>query len=56
MQQEGDRGLLGALGGGVAGYYGGNKAGGHGIIGALTGAFFGSKIEDKYKHGKPGRH
>jgi len=48
---DGDRGLLGALGGGAAGYYGGKKMGNHGIIGALVGAFAGSKAED-YTKGK----
>jgi outer membrane lipoprotein SlyB len=43
---------MGALAGGAAGYYGGNRVGsGHGIIGALAGAFAGSKLEDKYKEG-----
>jgi hypothetical protein len=51
-QAEGDRGLMGALGGGAAGYFGGNKMGGHGIIGALAGAVLGSKLEDKAKHKK----
>jgi hypothetical protein len=52
MQQEGDRGLMGALGGGAAGYFGGNKMGGHGILGALAGAVLGSKLEDKHKKPK----
>jgi outer membrane lipoprotein SlyB len=43
---------MGAIGGGAAGYYGGNKLGGHGIIGALTGAFFGHKAEDKFKESR----
>ena len=51
-QQEGDRGLLGALGGGAAGYFGGKKMGGHTIIGTLAGAFAGSKLEDKMKKNK----
>jgi hypothetical protein len=51
-QQEGDRGLMGALGGGAAGYFGGNKMGGHGIIGAIAGAVLGSKLEDKAKDKK----
>ncbi len=42
---------MGALGGGAAGYMAGNKLGGHNIIGALVGAFTGSKLEDKYKEG-----
>jgi hypothetical protein len=53
-QQEGDRGLMGALGGGAAGYFGGNKMGGHGIIGALAGAVLGSRLEDKHKKKKHG--
>jgi outer membrane lipoprotein SlyB len=40
---------MGALGGGAAGYFGGNKMGGHGIMGALAGAVLGSKLEDKHK-------
>ena len=52
MQGEGDRGLMGALGGGAAGYFGGNKAGGHGIIGAIAGAFMGHKLEDHVKKPK----
>jgi hypothetical protein len=51
-QQEGDRGLMGALGGGAAGYFGGNKMGGHGIMGAIAGAVLGSKLEDKHKRKK----
>jgi outer membrane lipoprotein SlyB len=45
---------MGALGGGAAGYFGGKKLGGHSIIGALTGAVLGSKLEDKHK--KPKHH
>jgi hypothetical protein len=55
-QQEGDRGLMGALGGGAAGYFGGNKMGGHGILGAIAGAVLGSKLEDKHKDKKHGKH
>ena len=55
-QAEGDRGLMGALGGGAAGYFGGNKMGGHGIIGAIAGAVLGSKLEDKHKDKKHGHH
>jgi hypothetical protein len=51
-QAEGDRGLMGAMGGGAAGYFGGNKMGGHGIIGAIAGAVLGSKLEDKHKNKK----
>jgi len=50
---------MGALGGGAAGYFGGNKLGGHGIMGALAGAVLGSKLEDKHKkpkHGHGGYH
>lgn len=43
---------MGALGGGAAGYFGGNKAGGHGLLGAVAGAFFGHKLEDKFKDNK----
>jgi len=43
---------MGALGGGAAGYFGGNKAGGHGLLGAVAGAFFGHKLEDKFKDSK----
>lgn len=53
-QAEGDRGLMGALGGGAAGYFGGNKMGGHGIIGAIAGSILGSKLEDKAKKPKHG--
>jgi hypothetical protein len=56
--QEGDRGLMGAVAGGLGGHYLGGKAG-HGIIGTLAGAFMGSKLEDKYKeshhHGQQGQ-
>ncbi|CAD0113574.1 unnamed protein product, partial [Aureobasidium uvarum] len=43
--QEGDRGLMGAVAGGLGGGLLGNKAG-HGIIGTIAGAFLGSKAED----------
>ncbi|KAH0082664.1 hypothetical protein KCU60_g15915, partial [Aureobasidium melanogenum] len=46
--QEGDRGLMGAVAGGLGGGVLGHKAG-HGIIGTLAGAFLGSKAEDKFK-------
>lgn len=46
---------MGALAGGAAGYYGGNKMG-HGIIGSLAGAFLGSKLEDKHKAHKNDGH
>jgi len=41
---------MGALGGGAAGYFAGNKMGGHNIIGAMVGAFAGSKLEDHHKN------
>ncbi|KAI6090300.1 carbohydrate-binding module family 50 protein [Hypoxylon rubiginosum] len=44
-EEEGDRGLMGALAGGAAGAYGGHKMG-HGVIGAIGGAFAGHKLED----------
>ncbi|CAK4032100.1 Hypothetical predicted protein [Lecanosticta acicola] len=53
--QEGERGFMGAMAGGIGGGLLGHKAG-HGIIGALAGAFLGSKGEDKWKehsHNKP---
>jgi len=43
---------MGALAGGAAGAFGGNKMG-HGILGGLAGAFLGSKLEDKAKKPKP---
>lgn len=56
--QEGDRGLMGAIGGGLAGHYGGKKMG-HGLIGTVLGAIAGSKAEDalkdrKHKHDQYG--
>jgi outer membrane lipoprotein SlyB len=49
-QGEGERGLMGALAGGAAGYYGGNKVGGgHGFLGAIAGAFAGHKLEEAAK-------
>jgi len=51
---EGERGILGAMAGGAAGYYGGKKLGGHNILGALAGAWAGHKLEDKAKYGKGG--
>lgn len=54
--QEGDRGLLGAVGGGIAGHMGGKKYG-HGLIGTIAGAVAGSKLEDKFKgKNKHGHH
>ncbi len=51
--QEGDRGVLGALGGGAAGGVAGHRMG-HGILGAIGGAIVGSLTEDfaKQKHKK----
>ncbi|KAK0907090.1 hypothetical protein LTR91_006849 [Friedmanniomyces endolithicus] len=46
--QEGERGFLGGAAGLAGGAFLGNKAG-HGILGALAGAFAGSKAEDAYK-------
>jgi hypothetical protein len=47
-QTDEDKGLAGALAGGVAGAYGGHQVN-HGFIGAVGGAWAGSKLEDKYK-------
>ncbi|EXJ89708.1 hypothetical protein A1O3_02775 [Capronia epimyces CBS 606.96] len=53
---ESDRGLLGAVGGGAAGAWGGHKAG-HGVLGALGGAILGSLAEDyAKKHSKKNQH
>ena len=49
--QEGERGFLGAMAGGMGGGVFGHKHN-HGIIGTLAGAFLGSKMEDAFK----GRH
>jgi outer membrane lipoprotein SlyB len=50
--QEGERGLLGAVAGGAAGIFAGNRVGGgHPILGALAGAFAGHKLEEQFKHG-----
>jgi hypothetical protein len=46
--QEGDRGLMGALAGGIGGGILGGKAN-HGFLGTLAGAFAGSKAEDAWK-------
>jgi hypothetical protein len=53
--QDGERGLMGALAGGAAGYYGGKKAGGHTILGTLAGAFAGHKLEDARKKKNGGK-
>jgi hypothetical protein len=52
---ETDRGLLGAIGGGVAGHYGGKKAG-HGFLGTIGGAILGSMTEDYAKKQKKKHH
>jgi hypothetical protein len=54
--QEGDRGLLGAMGGAAAGGFAGHKAGGHGFLGAVGGAILGSLAEDFAKDRKKGSH
>jgi len=46
--QEGERGFMGAVAGGIGGHMFGSKHG-HGLIGTLAGAFLGSKAEDRYK-------
>ena len=62
---EADRGLLGAVGGGIAGGAAGHKFAGHGILGTIGGAIVGSLAEDygkkkhkqhKYSHGSAGHH
>ena len=45
---EGERGLLGALGGGVGGHFLGKKAG-HGFLGTVGGGILGSLAEDFFK-------
>lgn len=54
---EGERGLLGAIGGGVGGHFLGKKAN-HGLLGTLGGAILGSLSEDmlKKQKGKHGKH
>jgi len=47
-EDEGDRGIMGALAGGVAGGYGGHKLH-HGFLGGVGGAIAGSMLEDQYK-------
>lgn len=51
--QEGERGFLGAVAGGVGGHWFGKKHD-HGFLGTLAGAFVGSKLEDKFKQSRPG--
>jgi hypothetical protein len=48
--QEGERGILGALGGGAAGTYVGKQTC-HGFLGAIGGAIMGSLTEDYIKKG-----
>ena len=50
--QEGERGFLGAMAGGIGGGMFGSKHN-HGLIGTLAGAFLGSKAEDAFKNRKP---
>lgn len=52
---EGERGLLGGIGGAWAGHHFGGKAG-HGILGTIGGAIAGSFLEDKFKDRKHGSH
>ena len=58
---EGERGIMGAVGGGLAGRYAGKQMGGHTFLGMIGGAIAGSKLEDaakdRYgKHGNGGKH
>lgn len=46
---EGDRGIMGAIGGGIAGRYAGKRMGDHSILGMIGGAIAGSKLEDYAK-------
>lgn len=51
--EEGDRGIMGAIGGGLAGRYAGkNYGGGHSFLGMIGGAIAGSKLEDAVKERK----
>ena len=54
---ESERGLLGAIGGGIAGHHFA-KSSGHGILGTIGGAIAGSLLQDKTKkkHGKHSSH
>lgn len=52
---ESDRGLLGAIGGGVGGHFMGKKAG-HGFLGTVGGAILGSLTEDFAKDKKKHHH
>ncbi|EFP90982.1 hypothetical protein PGTUg99_030570 [Puccinia graminis f. sp. tritici] len=53
--QTGDRGMMGALGGGVAGGLLGKKNN-HGFLGTVGGAIVGSLLEDATKKKKHGHH
>jgi hypothetical protein len=53
---ETDRGLLGAVGGGLAGHFAGKKAGNHGLLGTIGGAILGSMTEDYAKKQKKKHH
>ncbi|SMR47258.1 unnamed protein product [Zymoseptoria tritici ST99CH_3D1] len=53
--QEGERGFMGAVAGGIGGHLLGKQAG-HGILGTLAGAFLGSKGEDKFKQSHHNKH
>ena len=52
---ESDRGLLGAIGGGVAGHMFGKKAD-HGFLGTIGGSILGSLTEDFVKDKKKNHH
>src|SRR5436305_15129126 len=52
---EGERGLLGAIGGGVGGHVLGKKAG-HGFLGTVGGGILGSLAEDFLKDSKKKKH
>jgi hypothetical protein len=52
---ESDRGLLGAVGGGVAGHFLGKKSN-HGFLGTIGGAILGSVSEDFMKDKKKKKH
>lgn len=41
---------MGAVGGGLAGAFAGNKLGNHGVLGAVAGAFMGHKMEEWEKN------
>lgn len=52
---EGERGLLGAIGGGIGGHVLGKKAG-HGFLGTVGGGILGSLAEDFLKDQKKKKH